>query len=240
MSANSNDDDQQQQQQLQKSVPVVTNPENIDINQFADDEEEAPLMSHDETVQEFLEYARYNDEGAEQRLKEMATANPKLLSEYDISSGRTALHMAASNNYLHIIHALSKCPGFNPNIKASKTLATPIHDAVIANQPEAVALLLTLGGDPIATNDTNETAIELSEKLGREEISTLLLKADKTIDTFQTEHGKITMDIDESEINDGNSAGKSSAVNNKGSAASAAVTAGSTTEQQNPDVDDVE
>jgi ankyrin repeat protein len=236
----------EEQDQNQPSALADAQKNLAHINDFNEDQDETPLMSNNETAQEFFELARYNDEdNSESRLKELAIANPKLLSELALDSGgRSALHMAVANGFLNLVKILVCIPGCDVNIRSRDSKWTPLHDAVVNNRVEITALLLSRGADPVAANDTNETPIEMAEKLGREEISALLLRADKSIETYSTENGKITMDIDESEID--KEVNSTTAAGNANGGSSGAVAVGSTKndgkedEKKNLDVDDVE
>ena len=57
--------------------------------------------------------------------------------DYD---GRTAMHIASSNNFYDIVRSLVLVPGINVN-PVDKFEMTPLHDAILNDHTEIVALL---------------------------------------------------------------------------------------------------
>jgi ankyrin repeat protein len=156
------------------------------------------LMHADVFVHNFFDHCRFFDSDdslaqIQQMLASDEGKEKKLVSQTDNKTGRTALHMAASNGHVDVIRVLLEA-GANINAQAGTSGATPLHDAVLARGLKAVPMLLAAGADSSLRNSTGETALALSETLGYEELSSLLLKEDKTIDSYQNAAGKIVME----------------------------------------------
>ena len=211
------------------------------------DEDEAPaLMSEDPVAQEFFELARYNDAeggdggGALARVQQLVAEHPLLPAALDIATGRTALHMAASNGHVEIVRALLAA-GARVDAASRESGYTALHDAVLTNKGEVAAVLLAAGASPATRNaQCAESALELAEKLGFEALAAALLKADTTVEQYETEGGKITMELDDSEMMQVE-AGEGSATAPPAEGARAMVDAvGVNAPRTNLDVDDVE
>jgi hypothetical protein len=197
-----------------------------------DDDDCAPPMHADATANEFLELARYNDEGAAARIAELAAGQPALVDVRDSLTGRTALHMAASNGHAELVRVLLALPGAVVDVRALGSQATPLHDAVLTNNAAIVTALLAAGASASAQCDGGDTPLSLAERLGFDALSAVLLRADATIDSYQTPNGAVTMSIDDSELSDAAAAGgeeSSTPVSAPAAAAAAAAAAGTAT-----------
>lgn len=168
-------------------------------------------MHEDAWVNYFLECCRYNDTNNADApdvlatIKEMLDSDEgkakKLLHQVDIASGRTALHMASANGHVDVMRVLLEA-GADINARARDSGSTPLHDAVLARGIKAVPLLLAAGADSSVRNADGETPIRLCEKLGFEDLGSLLLKVDKTIENYEGKNGKIVMEIDDGPVED--------------------------------------
>ncbi|XVF47240.1 hypothetical protein PTKIN_Ptkin03bG0093500 [Pterospermum kingtungense] len=107
--------------------------------------EQTPSEAMQETVEELLEAARYDDINDLLRLASMGVS----LDSKD-SQGRTALHMAAANGHLDIVQYLI---GSGVDVNASNVENnTPLHWACLNGHVEVVKKLILSGANVSVLN----------------------------------------------------------------------------------------
>lgn len=228
------------------ATAVAASAESEKNSSGADVDDDAPSMSNDPVVNFFFECCRYNDSpnclvAITDLLAGPDAKDKKLVQQQDMNSGRTALHMAAANGHVDVMRRLLDS-GADPNAGSGSSGSTPLHDAVLARGTKAVPMLLAAGADPAVKNRAGETPLGLAEKLGFEELSSLLLKVDKSIETYETPSGKIVME----QVEDGPDVDEESTQVSGGAAAAAASPSSASSEPVNQknkkpvNVDDVE
>ncbi|CCW68738.1 unnamed protein product [Phytomonas sp. Hart1] len=130
-------------------------------------------------IEAFLNCARYNDDGDINLLQDYLDRNPENIDSQD-NQGRTAVHMAAANDHTKILEVLFQ---FNPrpdlaNIEGN----TALHFSALNNRVSAAKLLLRKGWKANVTNIFNRTPLHLIQGKGFEEMETVLLSHDLSLE----------------------------------------------------------
>lgn len=123
----------------------------------AEDNSQNPQYTADELVKLWSDYmiegARYGDEeDVHEALKNAAKVDTQ------DEDGRTALHMAAANDYISIATVLLQA-GANTEIKNASG-NTALHWACVAGSSAMVDLLLAHGANPAALNAAGQAPID--------------------------------------------------------------------------------
>ncbi len=93
-----------------------------------------------------------------------------------LSTGMTALHIAARNNYTELVSILLRA-GANPNT-ANSSGATPLHEAIMnGGAVSSVQLLLAAGANPNATDRGHSTPLHIVAFMGDSTLTRILLDA---------------------------------------------------------------
>jgi ankyrin repeat protein len=132
-------------------------------------------------VDAFLDSARYNEEGDLALLRAYLEANPGDVDARD-EQGRTAVHMAAANGHMPILEMLFQ---FNPQPNIPNDEGnTALHFAALNNRVAAAEALLAHGWRPAEQNVMGKTALQLIYEKQFNEMETLLMSRDETLDSY--------------------------------------------------------
>ncbi|CCW62403.1 unnamed protein product [Phytomonas sp. EM1] len=130
-------------------------------------------------VEAFLNCARYNEDDDVELLQNYLDRYPENIDARD-EQGRTAVHMAAANGHMKILEVLFR---FSPRPDLSNREGnTALHFAALNNRVSAAKLLLRKGWKANAVNIFNRTPLHLIQERGFEEMETVLLCHDPTLD----------------------------------------------------------
>ncbi|GET89986.1 ankyrin/TPR repeat protein [Leishmania tarentolae] len=132
-------------------------------------------------VDAFLDSARYNEAGDLDLLKAYLEKNPNDVDARD-EQGRTAVHMAAANGHMPILEMLFQ---FNPQPNLPNDEGnTALHFAALNNRVAAAEALLAHGWRAAEQNVMGKTALQLIYEKQYNEMETLLMSRDETLDTY--------------------------------------------------------
>ncbi|AYU80222.1 Ankyrin repeats (many copies)/Ankyrin repeats (3 copies)/Ankyrin repeat [Leishmania donovani] len=132
-------------------------------------------------VDAFLDSARYNEAGDLDLLKAYLDKNPSDVDARD-EQGRTAVHMAAANGHMPILEMLFQ---FNPQPNVPNDEGnTALHFAALNNRVAAAEALLAHGWRAAEQNIMGKTALQLIYEKQYNEMETLLMSRDETLDTY--------------------------------------------------------
>ncbi|CBZ28430.1 conserved hypothetical protein [Leishmania mexicana MHOM/GT/2001/U1103] len=132
-------------------------------------------------VDAFLDSARYNEAGDLDLLKAYLEKNPSDVDARD-EQGRTAVHMAAANGHMPILEMLFQ---FNPQPNVPNDEGnTALHFAALNNRVAAAEALLAHGWSAAEQNIMGKTALQLIYEKQYNEMETLLMSRDETLDTY--------------------------------------------------------
>ncbi|KPA85479.1 hypothetical protein ABB37_01770 [Leptomonas pyrrhocoris] len=132
-------------------------------------------------IDAFLDSARYNEEGDLALLRAYLEKNPGDVDARD-EQGRTAVHMAAANGHMPILAMLFQFSP-QPNV-ANDEGNTALHFAALNNRVDAAEALLAHGWRPEEQNVMGKTALQLIYDKQFNEMETLLMSRDETLDSY--------------------------------------------------------
>ncbi|KAG5500393.1 hypothetical protein JKF63_03485 [Porcisia hertigi] len=132
-------------------------------------------------VDAFLDCARYNEDGDLDLLRAYLEVNPSDIDARD-EQGRTAVHMAAANGHMVILEMLFQ---FNPQPNIPNDEGnTALHFAALNNRVAAAEALIERGWRPAERNVMGKTALQLIYEKQYNEMESLLISRDDTLDTY--------------------------------------------------------
>lgn len=132
-------------------------------------------------VDAFLDSARYNEDGDLELLRAYLEKNPADVDARD-EQGRTAVHMAAANGHMPILEMLFQFSP-QPNVPNDEG-NTALHFAALNNRVAAAEALLAHGWRPAEQNVMGKTALQLIYEKQFNEMETLLMSRDETLDSY--------------------------------------------------------
>lgn len=130
----------------------------------------------------FLDGARYNDEGDLELLRSYLALHPHDVDARD-EQGRTAMHMAAANGHVEIMEMLFEFSP-QPNVPNHEG-NTALHFAALNNRVTAAQKLLQRGWSVSFQNAFEKTPLQLIYDKRYEEMETLLMGHDDSLDTYE-------------------------------------------------------
>lgn len=143
-------------------------------------------------VEAFLDCARYNEDDDGELLRAYLVEHPRDVDVRD-SQGRTAVHMAAANGHMSILEMLflfNPQPDF-PNYEGN----TALHFAALNNRVVAAQRLIQKGWKASTLNNGGRTPLQLIQGKNFEEMETVLLEHDDSLDTYVPPAGSGVADI---------------------------------------------
>ncbi|ORC89742.1 e3 ubiquitin-protein ligase MIB2 [Trypanosoma theileri] len=170
-----------------------------------------------------LDCARYNDGDDSQQLHDALVHNSHLVAAQD-QQGRTAMHLAAANGHIAIMHTLAEF-GAAPDVPNHEG-NTALHFAALNNQVSAARLLIKWGWHASAKNLFGKTPLQLIYGKQFEEMETLLLNHDDEVEIcvgemVMADEESLEGGVEETQYSNCEHNGNSNNNNSNGSAGSA-------------------